>query len=223
MKQTLAFLTALDQNNHREWFQANKAGYDASYQEMLAFTAALIGEMGKHDVLEPRSAKQSLFRIHRDVRFSSDKTPYKNNWGGFLKRAGAHRRGGYYFEIGPKASFVMGGFFAPNAADLLHIRNQLALYADPLREVLASEAFKTTFGALRGNQVKSAPRGFPKDHENIDLLRYRQFLVRHDFTRDEVLSEDFPTVMARTFAKMLPFFQVMTDYLTTDLNGESLL
>ena len=223
MQGTLSFLGDLDQNNNREWFQANKSRYTDAHLEMISFTEKLIEEMSRYDVLEARSARQSLFRIYRDVRFSKNKRPYKNNWGGFLKRAGAERRGGYYFQIGPKESFVMGGFFGPNAQDLLHIRNQLAMDPEPLRDVLASAGFKEMFGKLLGNQVKIAPRGFPKDHENIDLLRFKQYKVRHDFTASEVRAVDFPSTMATSFAAMLPFFDVMTEYLTTDLNGESLL
>jgi uncharacterized protein (TIGR02453 family) len=223
MQATLSFLQDLSQNNNREWFQSNKDRYEVSHLKMVAFTEALITEMGQYDVLVPRSARQSLFRIYRDVRFSKDKSPYKNHWGGFLRRAGADRRGGFYFQVGPEESYVMGGFFAPNAQDLLHIRNQLAMDADPLRDVMASEDFKKMFGELKGEQLKTAPRGFDKDQENIDLIRFKKFLVRHDFTVEEVADANFPSTVASAFAAMLPFFQVMTDYLTTDFNGESLL
>jgi uncharacterized protein (TIGR02453 family) len=223
MKNSLDFLVDLSQNNNRDWFTANKPRYERSHLEMVDFTQSLINEMAKYDVLVPRSPRQTLFRIYRDVRFSKDKTPYKDHWSGFLRRHGVDRRGGYYFQIGPMESFVMGGFFAPNAQDLLHIRNQLAQDAEPLREVIGSKKFLNFFGELRGEQLKSAPRGFPKDHENIDLLRHKKFLVRHDFTTSEVLGHDFARIMAGAFAEMLPFFQVMTDYLTTDLNGESVL
>lgn len=117
----------------------------------------------------------------------------------------------------------MGGFFGPNAQDLLHIRKQLAQDAEPLREVVGSKQFNDQFGNLLGDQVKSAPRGFPKDHENIDLLRYMQFMVRQEFSQAQVVNENFPETMARSFAAMLPFFDVMTMYLTTDLNGETLI
>ena len=223
MKKTLSFLRDLDQNNNREWFQVNKPRYEEAHKEMIAFAEGLIAEMSKYDVLEPRSAKQSLFRIYRDVRFSKNKAPYKNNWAGYLKRAGAERRGGYYFQIGPNESFVMGGFFGPNAQDLLHLRNQIAQDAEPLRDVLRSKKFIEMFGSLGGNELKSAPRGFAKGHENIDLLRHKQFTIRHNFTNAEVLSTDFASNMAQSFATMLPFFNVMTDYLTTDLNGESII
>ncbi len=223
MKKTLEFLKKLDKNNTRDWFQANKPVYEQSHQEMLDFADRLISEMNAHDLIETNSAKRSLFRIYRDVRFGKDKTPYKTNWGGHLKRATAELRGGYYYEVGIDASFVMGGFFGPNPQDLLHIRNQLALDAEPLREIIESKQFASFFGELKGTQLKSAPRGFDKQHPEIDLLRYKQFLVRHDFSKEEVLSSDFPMMVSRAFREMRPFFDCMSEMLTTDLNGESVL
>ena len=220
MKITLKFLKELSANNNREWFQQNKAKYEASQDEMVAFADSLLTEMNKVDVIATSSGNRSLHRIYRDVRFRKDKTPYKTNRSGFFTRDGAERRGGYYFHISPKETFIMGGFFGSNAEDLLHIRNQISAYSDPLRQVLASDEFKNTFGTLQGEQLKSSPRGFPKDHEEIDLLRYKQFIVRKDFTKKEVLSKGFHVTMAAGLSAMLPFFEVMTDYLTTDLNGE---
>ena len=135
MKNTIKFLAELDANNNRNWFQANRLMYEQSHEDMLEFADRLIDEMSSHDLIETISAKRSLFRIYRDVRFGNDKTPYKTNWGGGLKRATAELRGGYYYQVGPKGSFVMGGFFGPNPQDLLQIRNQLAQDADPLRQV----------------------------------------------------------------------------------------
>ncbi|WP_370089327.1 DUF2461 domain-containing protein [Ekhidna sp.] len=222
MQTTLSFLSDLAQNNNRDWFQANKSAYQASHEEMIAFADQLLKEMNKHDVIETPTGKKSLNRIYRDVRFKKDKTPYKTHWGGGLYRAGDERRGSYYYHIGLEGSFVMGGFFGPNSQDLLHIRNQLAQYADPLRDVLESPDFKKTFGTLLGAQLKTAPRGFEKDHPEIDLLRYKQFMIRHDFTREQMLSSHFPKTVSETFRKMRPFLDCMTEMLTTDLNGISL-
>jgi uncharacterized protein (TIGR02453 family) len=223
MNNTLKFLKKLDQNNNRNWFQENKSLYENSHSEMLVFAEELLAEMNTHDLIETPSGKRSLMRIYRDMRFSKNKTPYKTNWGGGLKRAGAERRGGYYYQIGPKASFVMGGFFGPNKEDLLQIRKQIAQDAKPLREIIDSKEFKRFFGLLQGSQVKTSPRGFEKNHPDLDLLRYQQFMIRHDFSPEEVLSEDFAAVVSQAFYKMRPFLAYMTDILTTDLNGESLV
>jgi len=196
--------------------------YEQSQTEMLEFANQVTAEMTKHDLIEDRG-KRTIYRIYRDVRFGKDKTPYKTNWAGFFKRATAERRGGYYFQVGPKGSFVMGGFFGPNAKDLLHLRNQIAQDAEPLRQVIDSKRFRDFFGELNGRQLKTAPRGFDKQHPDVDLLRYKQFIVRHDFTDKEVFRQDFAKIVSDAFQQMRPFFDCMSDMLTTDLNGESLL
>jgi len=213
----------LDKNNNRNWFLKNKKLYEQSHEEMLLFADKVIHEMSSLDNIETTSGKQSLFRIYRDVRFGKDKTPYKTNWAGWLKRATSDLRGGYYFQVGLKGSFVMGGFFGPNPKDLLHIRKQFAQDPDPLRLVIQSKQFRDFFGELRGSQLKTAPRGFDKQHTSIDLLRYKQLLVRHDFTKEEVFSKDFPVIVAHAFQQMRPFFDYMSYILTTDLNGRSLI
>ena len=197
--------------------------YEQSHAEMVDFADRLLLEMSNHDYIETESGKKSLFRIYRDVRFSKDKIPYKNNWGGGMKRAGEENRGGYYYQVGTKGSFVMGGFFGPNSEDLLHIRKHIGQDAAPLRQILDQRDFKIFFGSLQGSQLKTAPRGFEKDHPEIDLLRYKQFMLRHEFTVKEVLSPDFPQIVSHAFKNMRPFFDYMSEVLTSDLNGRSLL
>ncbi len=220
---TLTFLSSLSANKNREWFESNRPAYEKSHKEMILFADLLLAEMNVHDVIETPSGKKSLFRIYNDARFGKDKSPYKDNWAGHFRRASAHRRGGYYYQIGPKEAFVLGGFFGPNPQDLLHLRHQLAQDAEPLRQVITSEEFTSFFGKLLGEQVKTAPRGFEKEHPDLDLLRYKQFLVRHDFSSKEVRSDHFPEIMSDAFQRMRPFLDVMTEYLITDLNGELLI
>lgn len=222
-KQTFQYLNDLNENNNREWFSKNKATYEAVREEVLAFADELIILMNGKDQLVNESGKKSIYRIHRDVRFSKNKAPYKTYFGGHLERLGADRRGGYHYQIEPGNSFIMGGFFGPNPQDLLLIRQQIEADADPLKNVLTSKMFKDYFGELQGDRVKTAPKGFKKDHENIELLRYKQFLLKHSFTDKEVLSRNFVTKMAEGLLNMLSFFDVMTAYLTTDLNGISLI
>ncbi len=223
MKHTFDFLKQLDKNNNREWFTAHKSDYEKSHEEMQEFAEKLIGEMNKYDQIETPSAKKSLYRIYRDVRFSKDKTPYKNHWSGRMKRATKALRGGYYYHIQPGNTLVVGGFFGPNSEDLLHIRKHLAQEADPLRKVMASKKFKDTFGEMFGEQLKTAPKGFDKEHPDLDLLRYKQFMVKHSFTDKEVLDPKFHVTMAKVYREMRSFFDYMSDILTTDLNGRPLI
>ncbi|MEQ6118558.1 DUF2461 domain-containing protein [Reichenbachiella sp. MALMAid0571] len=216
---TLDFLSKIDQNNNREWFTAHKDEYQSACNEMISLADGVLAEMHKHDQIETPSGKKSLFRIYRDVRFSKNKLPYKNNLGGGFRRATKYLRGGYYFQIQPGNTFVEGGFWGPNPQDLLHIRKQITADPDSLRAVLEEKKFKDAFGTLQGEKVKTSPKGFSIEDSAIDLLRHKQFIVTHHFTDKEVLSKYFHLKIANTFVAMRPFFDYMSEILTTDLNG----
>ncbi len=217
------FLIELKSNNDRTWFNEHKDQYEKAHFSMINFAEALLAEMRSHDSISTVSGKKSLYRIYRDVRFSKNKLPYKCSWSGSFKRATASLRGGYYYHIEPTNSFLAGGFFGPSPADLKHIRNQIDQDDGSLREVLASEPLKSYFGGLNGNQVKTAPKGFAKDNPAIDLLRYKQFILTHHFSDQEVLGKDFHLKLSDGFRKLRPFFDLMSDYLTTNLNGISIV
>lgn len=219
---TIEFLQKLVKNNNREWFKDNRALYERSHKNIIEFADRLLELMQKHDHIETPSGKKSLFRIYRDTRFSKDKTPYKDNWGGGFRRATQELRGGYYFQVQPGNSFIAGGFWGPNPQDLLHIRKQIAQDPEPLRAILDSKTFKDYFSELGGDRVKTAPKGFSKEDPAIDLLRHKQFVVRHYFTDKEVLHHDFLSKVSSGFQQMRPFFDCMSEILTTDLNGTPL-
>ncbi len=214
---TFDFLKELRTHNNREWFTENKEKYQAAHQNMIGFMESLIEEMSKVDQIEDTSAKRSLFRIYRDVRFSKGKEPYKTHFAGRLARATQWLRGGYYIHIEPGNSFLAGGFFSPNPADLKLIRDELAHDAKPLKEILADEDFKNTWGTFKGEAVKSAPRGFEKDHPNIDLIRFKQFHVAHSIPDDIVLSEQLMFEIVKSFIVIRPFFDYMSEILTRNL------
>ncbi|SFD22203.1 TIGR02453 family protein [Chitinophaga sp. CF118] len=213
------FLNSLKQNNDRDWFNANKAVYQKELDLIEVFAEALLQELSAHDVIETPSGKNSLYRIYRDTRFSKDKTPYKTHWSGSFKRATKYRRGGYYFQIEPGNTFIAGGFWGPSTEDLKRIREDIAFDAAPLRKILNNKIFISTFETLQGEQLKTAPKGFDSDHEAIDLLRYKQFLLVRKFSDKEVLSEQFLKEANQTFKNMRPFLDYMSEVLTTDING----
>jgi uncharacterized protein (TIGR02453 family) len=213
------FLNQLKQNNNRDWFAAHKDEFQKEQGDIEAFAEALLQELNTHDAIETPSGKKSLYRIYRDTRFSNNKTPYKAHWSGSFRRATKYRRGGYYFHIEQGNSYLAGGFFGPTPADLKLIRNDIAFDNAPLRAILNSDSFIATFKTLRGEQVKTAPKGFPAYHEAIDLLRYKQFLLVHPFTDEEVLSKDFIKQAGATYRNMRPFFDYMSEILTADING----
>jgi len=209
------FLNELGANNNREWFAEHKPRFQELDKAVKAFGKALEEEMLKHDMVEP----VKVYRIYRDVRFSKNKLPYKTNRGASFTRATALRRGGYFFNLEPGNSFVAGGFWGPSKEDLKRIRVEIAADAQSLRDIIAQPIFKDTFGELSGQQLKTAPRDFPKDHPDIDLLRYKQFLVQRTFSDKEVLAKDFLQKLNQSFQNMRPFLDYMSDVLTTDENG----
>jgi uncharacterized protein (TIGR02453 family) len=216
---SFSFLTALKENNNREWFNANKTIFQKEQALIETFAHQLLQELSLHDQIETPSGKSSMHRIYRDTRFSKDKTPYKGNWSGGFKRATKYRRGGYYYHLEPGNSFVAGGFWAPNTQDLKRIRDDIAFDPVPLRKIINSKPFMATFQTLQGEQLKTTPKGFDADHEAIDLLRYKQFLLIRKFTDKEVLNERFLKEANQTFKNMRPFFDYMSEVLTTDVNG----
>ena len=222
-KSSLDFLQQLKSNNNKPWFEANKTNYLKELNHIETFAEALLQELSKTDVLETASGKKSVYRIYRDIRFSKDKTPFKTFWGGSFTRATTERRGGYYFHLEQGNSFFAGGFWGPSAADLKRIRSEFAHDAAPFQKILHSESFVKTFGTLQGEQLKTAPKGFDINHEAIDLLRYKQFLIIKRFTDKEVLSPLFLEQALETCQNMRPFFDYMSEILTTDVNGASVL
>lgn len=222
-KSDFNFLTQLEKNNDRDWFTANKGTYQASLDNIISFADEVLAKLNRHDVIETLNGKKSLFRIYRDVRFSKDKSPYKTHWAGGYKRASKERRGGYYFQIAPNNNtFIAGGFWDPNKDDLQRIREEIAIDDQELREILKDKTFVKTFGSLEGEQLKSAPKGFDKDHKAIDLLRFKQFIFTKNFSDEEVLADNFADNVDETFKAMRPFFDYMSDVLTTDINGEKI-
>lgn len=218
------FLKTLAANNNREWFTENKGQYEQAHENTMAFADALLAELSKHDQITTTTGKKSLMRIYRDVRFSKDKSPYKPRWAGSFNRIKPDLRGGYYFQLAAgNQTVVGGGFYQPNAEDLKLIRDHIAIDDAPLREVIESPQFVKTFGELLGEQLKTAPKGFEKDHPAIDLLRYKSMYVFKKFSDEEVQSPDFVKNAVNVFLALRPFFDLMTEYLTTDLNGLSLI
>jgi uncharacterized protein (TIGR02453 family) len=215
------FLKALAANNNREWFTANKERYIVAQSNMIAFADQLILLMNQHDKIENESGRKSLYRIYNDVRFSMDKSPYNPRFAFSFSRATKLKRGGYYLNIKPGNSYVACGFFSPNPADLLRIRKDIEFNYREWNKIFKLKSIKSNFGELTGSTVPTVPRGFSKDHVALNLLRHKQFILRHNFTDKEVTDHDFVSKVSATYKAVRPFFDYMSLVLTTDLNGET--
>lgn len=217
------FLSQLKKNNNREWFANHKTLYLRELEVFVSFADALLSELNKHDQIETQSGKKSLYRIYRDTRFSKEKTPYKTHWSGTFKRATKKLRGSYYFHVEPGNSFVGGGFWGPEPVDLKRIRHEIATDATELKKILTARPFKTIFGSLQGEKINTSPKGFDIKHPEINLLRHKQFLLIRSFSDEEVLAKGFIKEINNTYQKMRPFLDYMSEVLTTDVNGISLI
>lgn len=215
----LAFYKELEENNTREWFEPQKSRFKALEAEIKQYTEELKNVLNKTDEIE----RAKIFRIYRDVRFSKNKTPFKTHFGIAFHRKKPQLRGGYYLHIAPGDSFIATGFWNPEKEDLFRIRKEMEVDAAELRNVVANPTLKSHWGTLQGEEVKTAPKGFSKEHADIDLIRKKQYLFVKKFTDKQVLAPDFQNQISKHFEAIRPFFDYMTNILTTDLNGVSLL
>ncbi len=211
----LAFLRGLARNNRRDWFEARRAEYETEIrQPMLAFIEEIddrLGTIAPEIIGHPR---QSAFRIHRDVRFSPDKSPYKTNaacW--FFHRDGgrgvgseaAHGGAGFYFHLQPRASIVAGGIWMPPRPTLARIRQVLATNHEELEEIVTHRAFRRRFGVLSDEAVlRRMPRGFAAGHPAAHWLRYCSFTVSRGIDDARLSSPRLVDAAAADFARMLP-------------------
>ena len=173
------FLSALAQNNHREWFESHRGDYDAARKQVAQFATEMHAGLVSFDAsLSVCNPAKSVFRIYRDTRFSHDKTPYKNNMGFWFSAAPKSKVGaGYYVHLQPGASFIAAGVYMPPAAELQAIRQEIYFNGDSLEAILRQKSFKKIFDGLEDHRLKTSPKGYPKEHPHIELLRQKSLVV----------------------------------------------
>lgn len=206
-EQILSFLKELTENNNRDWFKTNKADYDEAMEDFQKIILALSEEVRKIDTsIKEDLIKNYIFRIFRDVRFSKDKSPYKNHFGAYIANGGRKSElAGYYLHIEPGETMLAGGVYGPQKEVLKAIRNEIYYNSGKLREILATDDFTSHFGKMEGSQLKTGPKDFPKDHEAVDLLKFKDFIAWRKFTDEEVLSEDFFEHLLEAAKALKPF------------------
>lgn len=217
--EVLKFLNDLNSNNNRDWFNINKKRYEDSLEQIKSFTTELVELMNSHDKIE----NYRIFRMYRDIRFSKNKTPYKNNFGISLVREKPWLRGGYYLHIKPSDSFSAVGFWQPDKNDLFRIRKEIEIDGKEFNDMISSKLIIKNWGNLVGDSLKTNPRGFSKDHEYISILRKKSFLFKKSYSNKEVISKDFLSRLNEDFLDLRSFLDYMSNILTTDLNGISIL
>jgi uncharacterized protein (TIGR02453 family) len=222
MKTILSFLHQLEQNNNREWFAANKSLYDNAKNSFETFINILIPKLKAIDSsVDVMSARECVFRIYRDVRFSKDKNPYKTNFGAYMVHGGKKSNfAGYYFHVQPgNESFVGGGIYLPEPSVLNAVRKAVYENTEEFKEILSDDKFKKTFPELFGEKLKSVPRAFPKDFDDGELLKYKSYTVLHGFKDTDLTSEKFMDQILEVFEIQKPFNDFINQSIKEVLHG----
>jgi len=218
-KNTISFLKELKMNNNRPWFNDNKHKFVAIQREVKNFAEEVKGSLNISDDIE----KHKIFRIYRDLRFSKDKTPFKKNIGMAFHRTKPELRGGYYLEISADDSFMAVGFWNPNKDDLLRIRKEIEIDGQEFKNIINQKNIKHIWGEIKGDEVKTTPKGFSRDHDYIDMIKKKQFIFIKKLKEKEILDANFQKKLVNNFVSIRPFFDYMSEILTTNLNGESII
>ena len=219
-KDIFIFLKALTVHNNREWFKKHITTFRTAESNVKLFYSQLYDQLNNVDSID----NFKVFRIYRDVRFSKDKTPYKTHFSGSFHRTKPELRGGYYLHLAPNnESFIATGFWNPNKEDLFRLRKEFEIDSQDLRAIIAEPRFKAVWGTLEGDELRSAPQGFNKQDQNIDLIRKKQFIFSKKYRDKEVLSEQFTQDVIDSFKAIRPYFDYISSVLTTNLNGESII
>lgn len=206
-KSTLTFLKNLKKNNNRDWFNDNKSKYEAARTNFEEIISELINRISRFDpAIENINPRTAIFRIYRDTRFSKDRTPYKINLGAHLSPHAAqlHDRAGYYIHLEPGKSFLAGGAYLPPSDWLNAIRYEINRNSKEFKKIISSKTFKNYFGELEGEKLKTAPKDYPKDHPEIELLKFKSFLAVHKLTDNDVLSHGFVNHAVKVFKALNP-------------------
>lgn len=189
--QTLKFLSQLKKNNNKAWFDAHRAQYEASRIDFSNFIQLVIDALEKTDpTITGLTARDCMFRINRDIRFSKDKRPYKENFGAFICRGGKKSiYAGYYFHCSPGNSFAGGGLWMPEPAQLKKVRQEIDYNWEEFESILKNKNFKKVYDDLyKGEDVslKRMPKGYEQDHPAIDYLKLQSLIAETNITDEEL-------------------------------------
>ncbi len=212
------FLSLLKDNNNREWFaenkpvfQAAKLSFENSIKEFISIVHDIDPSIGSLEV------KECVFRIYKDTRFSKDKTPYKTNMGAYVVNGGRKSpKGGYYIHIEPGASFIAGGIYCPPSDVLKKVRKEVYNFADEYKAIINDKKFVKLFPEFYQDKLKMAPKGFPKDFEDIDLLKYKSYIVSHSLTDNEMTDANGKKIIKDAIKTLKP----LNDFINRGIAAE---
>jgi len=209
---TITFLQKLSKNNNKPWFDNHRDDYLAAKEDYEVFvTQLLVGLAGLEPLFKEQQAKDCIFRIFRDVRFSKDKTPYKAHFGAFFSKGGRKFPGaGYYFHLEPGGkSFAGGGLWVPEAPLLKAVRQEIDYNFDEFSSIIENKKFKTLFKKIEGEQLKTLPQGYTADNPAIEYLKMKSFTVSRNIPDTDVMGNGVVKKAMDVFTTMQPFIDFL--------------
>jgi uncharacterized protein (TIGR02453 family) len=209
---TLKFLKDLSKNNNKPWFESHRKQYDEAKNDFAGFVQSIIHAHGKNDPsIAHLKAKDCMFRINRDVRFSKDKSPYKNNMGAYLNKGGKKSVfGGYYFHCQPGQSFVGGGLWMPMPPELSKVRQEIDYNFDAFKKILTSKKFKSVYDGLSKDQeytLTRLPKGYETDNPAAEYLKLKSFVAMVSLKDTELTSKDLSKKTLAAFFALQPILE----------------
>ena len=201
------FLIDLQINNNRNWFNDNKSRYEEAKDEFLQFLGDFLPQL---KALDPQinvdDPKKCMFRIYRDVRFSKNKAPYKTNFGAFFAKDGRKSgHAGYYMHIEPDHCFIGGGIYKPDAQSLKAIRQHIYDHPEDFKNIIKNDEFQSYFPEIHGEKLKRAPKDFPKEFKDIELLKHKSYAMIHPVSNEFWAQKDLKKQLLKIYKIQLPF------------------
>jgi uncharacterized protein (TIGR02453 family) len=215
-KSTFEFLKAIKENNNRDWFLNNKLNYSEARENFESFVQEVINEIIEFEpIMKGLEVKSCIYRFNRDIRFSNDKSPYKTHFGAFIVRGGkknGDKLAGYYLHIEPGNSIIAGGAYMPPAPWLAAIREKIDEEPEKIMKIINANIFIKYFGKIDGEKLKKAPKGYPSDHPNVDLLKLKSYLVVNEVSDAFVLGEKYFYHTINVIKAMKPLNDFLNEY-----------
>ncbi|MBK5284069.1 MAG: DUF2461 domain-containing protein [Bacteroidia bacterium] len=213
-RSTILFLKDLKKNNNKPWFDKNKPRYEEAKINIEELVEKFLANVSLHDKrYDQLTAKNCVFRIYRDIRFSPDKTPYKSHFGAGISPNGKKaNEPGYYLHIEPSKSFLAGGIWMPDKDMLKKIRQEIIYNTKKIKKILTDKKFKKYYGQLDDEyKLSRPPKGYDKDQPEIELLKFNSYIVWHQFSEKEIASSSFLRELNKGAQIMKPFLHFLEE------------
>lgn len=210
----IGFLRELSKNNSKDWMDQHRDEYESARDFVIGWAETLNEALLEADSsYRPVSGKKAISRINNNLLYHPNKPTYKDHFGVELNQGGGNSA--FYVQIGTSHSFVGGGYYSPSKEELNNIRDAIAQTGNQLKKIASKKSFVNMFGELNDeDKLKTAPRGFSKDHEHIDLLRFKRYAVMRNITQKEIVADDFIDRVVSIYKETLPFSQYLNKAVT---------